>query len=220
MTLENTFETFNKSMRRIFRSRAVRVDALKKRIHKGVTCDQCGRENFEGDRLCCTICDNYNLCSECFCLSGHSCCHDDHSHSDDQESNASTSLTSSSSSSSSASESRRHSIDHPCLLVVHPVENSSSCPMPKLTELVDFYKDHDFNIVCNCCEKKIIGVYFKCNKCYCTYLCYECWEGKKQHACFDSREPHQMIVFKSKRLEKYDYKVRLRLRLRRNINHF
>ena len=172
---EDTLDTFNKNFRRIFKSRSVRLDFLRKRIHTGVKCDYCGRANFEGDRLCCTICNNHNLCSECFSLGN---CNKD------------------------------HLVEHPCVLIVHPVENPGAVTF-RLPDLVDFYKDHDFNIVCNCCEKKIMGVYFKCNKCYCTYLCHDCWSGKKQASCFEPEEPHQMIVYKSKRLEKFDYKVKI-----------
>lgn len=178
---EDTLDTFNKNVRRLFKSRSVRHDQHKKRIHTGIRCEVCGRANFEGDRLCCTICNNYNLCAECFSLSHCS---------------------------------KQHSIEHPCLLMVHPVENAttvetmrSSALTVKLADMVDFYKDHDFNIVCNCCEKKVMGIYFKCNKCYCTYLCYECWAGKKQSTCFNSSDPHQMLVYRSKRIEKFDYKV-------------
>ncbi len=40
-----------------------------KRIHEGIKCDHCKKVDFEGDRFCCTVCDKYNLCSECFCSS-------------------------------------------------------------------------------------------------------------------------------------------------------
>lgn len=171
--LEEALDNFNKGVRRLFKSRSVRLDLHRKRIHLGITCDYCGKVNFEGDRLCCTICDNYNLCSECFCLKN---CN------------------------------KQHTIDHPCLLLVHPSDNAPFSSA-KLRDLADFYKDHDFNIVCNCCEKKIYGIYLKCNKCYCTYLCLECWGEKKQSECCNADEPHQMIVYKAKRLEKFDYKV-------------
>lgn len=174
--LEQKFDTINKNIRRLFKPRS-RLDQHKKRIHTGIKCEYCGRANFEGDRLCCTICDNYNLCSECFSLSHCS---------------------------------KEHSIEHPCLLMVHPSENAASkecCSNAKLADMFEFYKDHDFNIVCNCCESKVMGIYFKCNKCYCTYLCYDCWLNKKQVTCFNDDDPHQMLVYRSKRLEKFDYKV-------------
>lgn len=38
------------------------------RSHLNVKCDYCKRPDIQGDRYCCTVCDNYNLCCECFCL--------------------------------------------------------------------------------------------------------------------------------------------------------
>ncbi|XP_037024378.1 serine/threonine-protein kinase atg1-like isoform X2 [Bradysia coprophila] len=34
-------------------------------IHKGITCDGCGKENIEGIRYKCTECEEYNLCESC-----------------------------------------------------------------------------------------------------------------------------------------------------------
>ncbi|CAF1096011.1 unnamed protein product [Brachionus calyciflorus] len=37
------------------------------RQHNGSHCESCGTKNIIGDLFCCTICADYNLCSECFC---------------------------------------------------------------------------------------------------------------------------------------------------------
>lgn len=43
------------------------LDANIRRQHVGIKCNTCGNKDFYGDRFCCTVCPNYNLCSECFC---------------------------------------------------------------------------------------------------------------------------------------------------------
>jgi hypothetical protein len=34
--------------------------------HKSIKCDKCGSKNFEGIRYSCNMCDNYDLCENCF----------------------------------------------------------------------------------------------------------------------------------------------------------
>lgn len=37
-----------------------------KKRHSGYCCDRCGKDNFEGFRYKCTVCDDYDLCHYCF----------------------------------------------------------------------------------------------------------------------------------------------------------
>lgn len=62
-------------------------DTLKKQIvknmvhkqnlksHKGINCNNCERKNIKGERFHCLICENYNLCVECFNLNIHKNAH-------------------------------------------------------------------------------------------------------------------------------------------------
>ena len=47
--------------------------AIKKNIktHKGISCKNCDRKNIKGERFHCLLCDDYNLCIECFNLGIH-----------------------------------------------------------------------------------------------------------------------------------------------------
>lgn len=210
--LEDALDNLNKNFRKIFKYKTIRVENLKKRIHHGIKCDYCNRVNFEGDRLCCTICDNYNLCAECFALKNvnkshnvsHPCLLMVHPHTGhvgplEVESRSDQGSVSSSQASESGSSSTKTSTATSTNDLCCARSKSVRFDDFKLNNLINAYKDVDFNIMCNVCEKKIFGVYLKCNKCYCTYVCIGCWETKKHD------NSHQMIVYKSFRLEKFDY---------------
>ena len=39
-------------------------------VHNGIKCNICGKENIEGIRYLCGVCDNFNLCQECEKING------------------------------------------------------------------------------------------------------------------------------------------------------
>lgn len=132
-----------------------------KRQHIGVQCDSCGVKDIIGDRFCCTICPNHNLCSECFC---------------------------------SKKIGKKHEINHPCILIVHPETSQTS---HRLETLVQENSMKDFNICCDLCDDEIKGVYIKCNGCYCVFMCLKC---SKIHD-----KDHAQILYKTVRLEKFHF---------------
>ena len=59
---------------KIVKNMAVKVNL---KIHKGINCNNCERKNIKGERFHCLICEDYNLCIECFNLGIHRKFHND-----------------------------------------------------------------------------------------------------------------------------------------------
>ena len=41
------------------------TEEKKSNVHKGITCDGCGRDNIEGIRYKCAVCADFDYCEEC-----------------------------------------------------------------------------------------------------------------------------------------------------------
>lgn len=89
---------------------------------------------------------------------------------------------------------KKHEINHPCILIVHPEINPTS---HSLQTLIEENSSKDFNICCDICDEEIKGVYVKCNGCYCVFMCLKC---AKIHD-----KDHAQILYRTVRLEKFHF---------------
>ena len=124
-----------------------------RRIHSYTLCDFCKTDPIEGDRYCCTICDDYDLCSKCFCAGRHNKKHEPY-----------------------------HPclcIPHE----INMAEREKFISESRLHVLAKKYANNETNAICDLQPRnrhELIGIRIKCDSCYDFDMCYECW-SRKEH---------------------------------------
>lgn len=120
-------------------------------ISHNCSCDSCKISNFKGSRFKCSLCPNFNLCSECF----------------NHDRIGTNQLT--------------HRLNHPMICIEDPACSFSDIPDINKLDLKGLRKIflssvHDVN--CSGCSKqKIKGLFFKCKKCENINVCLECYSS-------------------------------------------
>ena len=124
----------------------------KLRCHLGITCDSCLRMNFFGYRYKCAVCDNYDLCSDCF---------EDRKQSGDHKTNHPLKV-----------------IRSPDVYSRFSTLFGLGLPILQLL-LLEKNATHD--VSCNSCDdgNPVKGILFICDDCRGYRLCYSCFEAEK-----------------------------------------
>jgi len=124
-----------------------------RRIHSYTLCDFCKKDPIEGDRYYCTVCDDYDLCSKCFCSGRFSKNHQPF-----------------------------HPclcIPHE----INKDEREKFQLESRLSTLAIKYANNENGAVCDFNPKNkhdLRGIRIKCDSCYNYDLCFECWR-KREH---------------------------------------
>ena len=130
-----------------------KINRTHRRIHSYTLCDFCKKNPIEGDRYCCTVCDDYDLCSKCFCSGRFNKSHKPF-----------------------------HPclcIPHE----VNKAEREKFMYESRLTTLALKYAHNENKAVCDLSltnKHNLRGIRIKCDSCYNFDMCYECW-GKREH---------------------------------------
>lgn len=139
------------------------------RQHTGVQCNKCKKEDFTLDRYKCAVCNDYDLCGECFEKKKYDPPH-----------------------------SLNHPMvrfNGPNELFNETISRNNEI---NLENFFKKFKDETHESVkCNGCDiGPIVGIRFKCYECYDYDLCYNCYKAEKE--TLDHKKIHQLLIIANK----------------------